>query len=118
MTLSLAQSHILVGDTVYGHLFMSDTVYHILTQNHLFLKFKIIDFYPLIMKDLLLHSINLAKNYTEITQEELDITLTYRKCILNKDTTWVKMGTDNFDVTMGSFRPNCKPSQYIHFKHT
>ena len=51
-----------------------------------------------------LHSINLARNYTDITKEELGIILACRKSVLTKnDTTWLKTGTDNFDITFGSF---------------
>ena len=54
--------------------------------------------------ELLLHSIDWSKNYTDITQEVLDIILACKKSVLiNNDTTWVKTGNDNFDVTMGSF---------------
>ena len=48
--------------------------------------------------------INLSKNYTDITQEELDIISACRKSVLiYDDTTWEKMTTNNFDVTMGLF---------------
>ena len=53
---------------------------------------------------MLLQSINLAGNYTDITQEELDIILTCRKSVLfYNNTAWEKTTTNNFDVTMGSF---------------
>ena len=72
-------------------------------RNINFLQFLIIDFYPSITKELLLHSINSAKNYTDITQGELDIILAFRKSVLiNNDTTWVRTETDDLDVTMGS----------------
>ena len=68
-----------------------------------FIQFDIIDFYPSKMKELLLQSINLARNYTDITEEELDIILAYRKSVLvYNNTTWEKKATDNFDITMGS----------------
>ena len=73
-------------------------------KNTTFKKFDIIDFHPSKTKELLLHSINLAKNFTVITQEELHIILTRRKSIhINNNSTSVKTGTDDFDVTMGSF---------------
>ena len=69
-----------------------------------FIQFDIIDFYPSITKEFLLLSINLARNYIDITQEEYDIILTCRKSVLvYNTTTWEKKTTDNFDVTMGSF---------------
>ena len=53
---------------------------------------------------MLLLSINLNRNYTDITQEELDIILTCRKSVLvYYNTTWEKKTTDNFDITMESF---------------
>ena len=64
------------------------------------IQFDIIDFYPSITKELLLLSINLARNYTDITQEELAC----RKSVLvYNTTTWEKKTTNNFDITMGSF---------------
>ena len=51
-----------------------------------------------------LNSINLAKNYTDKTEEELDIILACRKSVLINDAfTWVKTGTESFAVTMESF---------------
>ena len=53
---------------------------------------------------MLLHRFNLAKNYTDITQDELDIILTYKESVqIDNDNSWVKAEADNFDVTMGSF---------------
>ena len=46
------------------------------------IQFDIIDFYPSIKKELLLQSINLAWNYTDITKAELDIILACRKSLL------------------------------------
>ena len=63
-----------------------------------------IDFYPSITKKLPLQSINLARDYTDITQEELDIILACGKSILvYNNITWEKKTTENFDVTTGSF---------------
>ena len=70
-----------------------------------FIQFDIIDFYPSISKELLLlHSLNIVWNYTDINENEYEIILTCRKSILiNNNNTWVKNHVDNFDVTMGSF---------------
>ena len=69
-----------------------------------FIQFEIIDFYPFITKELLLQSVRLTGNYTDITQEELDIILTcWKSVLIYNNTTWEKMTTDNFDVTMESF---------------
>ena len=72
-------------------------------KNIAFIQFDIIDFYPFLTKELLLQSINLAKNYTNITQEELDILACKKSVLINNYTTWEKMTTNNFEVTMGSF---------------
>ena len=62
-------------------------------------QFDIIDFYPLITKSTLINSINYAREYVEITEEQYDIILAYRKTVLkNNGSTWVKSGSDNFDV--------------------
>ena len=69
-----------------------------------FLQFDIIDFPLSITKELLLLSINVARNYTDITKEELNIILACRKSeLVYNNTTWQKKTTDNFDVTMGLF---------------
>ena len=55
-------------------------------------------------KELLLRSIKLTWNYTDITQEELDIILACGKyALFYNDITWEKTTTDNFNVTLGSF---------------
>ena len=70
----------------------------------IFIQFDIIDFYPSIIKELLLQRIRLARNYTDITQEELDIILSCRKSVLfYNNITWEKTTIDNFDFTIGSF---------------
>ena len=47
-----------------------------------FIQFVIIDVYPSLTKELLLQSINLARNHTDIIKEELYIILAYRKSVL------------------------------------
>ena len=60
------------------------------------------DFYPSISKEVLIDSINYAKNYVEITNEQYQIILAYRKTVLkNNDSAWIKTGLNNFDVPMG-----------------
>ena len=52
----------------------------------------------------MLQSINWPWNYTDITKEELDIIIAYRKSVLvYNNNTWQKKTTDNFDVAMGLF---------------
>ena len=67
-----------------------------------FMQFDIMDFYPSITKNTLIDSINYARKYLEITEEQYDIILACRKTVLkNNRSTWVKSGSDNFDVPMG-----------------
>ena len=68
-----------------------------------FIQFDIIDFYPTISKKVLIDSINYAKNYVEITDEQYQIILTCRKTVLkNNESTGIKTGLHNFDVPMGA----------------
>ena len=67
-----------------------------------FIQFDIIHFYPSITKNILIDSINYARKYIDITNEQYEIILACRKTVLkNNDSTWVKNGLDNFDVPMG-----------------
>ena len=66
------------------------------------MQFDIIDFYPSITKNTLIDSINCNRKYEEITEEQYDIILACRKTVLkNNRSTWVKSGSDNFDVPIG-----------------
>ena len=57
-----------------------------------FIQFDIIDFYPSITKNILIDSINYARKYIDITNEQYKIILACRKTVLkNNDSTWVKM---------------------------
>ena len=68
------------------------------------MQFDIIDFYPSITKNTLIDSINYARKYVDITIEQYEIILASRKTVLkNNGSTWVKSGSDNFDVPMGSY---------------
>ena len=68
------------------------------------MQFDIIDFYPSITKNILIDSINYARKYVEITEEQYDIILACRKTVLkNNRSTWVKSGSDNFDVPTGGY---------------
>ena len=67
-----------------------------------FIQFVIIEFYPSITRELLLKSLNHAREYTDIT-EEVEIILACRKSVLSDNRrTWVKSHVDNFDVIMGA----------------
>ena len=63
-----------------------------------------IEFYPSITKELLLKSLNHAKEYTDITDEEIEFFQACRKSILSDNRrTWVKSQVDNFDVPIGAY---------------
>ena len=67
-----------------------------------FTQFDIIDFYPSIIKNILIDCINYAQKYVDITNEQYEIILACRKTVIkNNESTWVKSGLDNFDVPMG-----------------
>ena len=71
-----------------------------------FIQFDIIDFYPSITKNILIDSINYARKYIDLTNEQYEIILACRKTVIkNNDSTWVKNGLDNFDVPMGGMIP-------------
>lgn len=72
---------------------------------HTFVQFDIVDFYPSISKDLFHKAIEYARNFTNISSDELDILLHCKRSFLfGKNSTWVKKnGDQDFDVTMGSY---------------
>lgn len=67
-----------------------------------FIQFDIFDFYP-ISEELLINSLNFAKGYTEITDNDLDIILASRSILTYNDATWVKKNNGSFDVPMRAF---------------
>ena len=70
----------------------------------IFTQFDIIDFYPSITKNTLIDSINYARKYVEITEEQYKIILACRKTVLTNDRSmWVKTDSQNFDVPMGGY---------------
>ena len=73
-------------------------------RNKSFIKYDIEAFYPNITKSLLLDSINFARQYTNVDDNEIEIILHSCKTILFYDkSVWVKKNnTDNFDIPMGS----------------
>ena len=85
-----------------------------------FVQFDIIEFYPSITKELLLKSLNHAREYTDITDEEVEITLACRKSVqFNNHRTWVKSHIDNFDVPMGGLQLSSGSwhSRDLHRRH-
>ena len=69
-----------------------------------FIQFDIMEFYPSITKELLVRSLNHAREYTDITEEEIEIILASRKSVLSDSRrSWVKSHVDNFDIPMGAY---------------
>ena len=73
--------------------------------NCTFLQFDIEEFYPSISKELVLKSIDYAKQFTTVTPNDVDIMMHVRKSLLfANEKVWIKSSGDpSFDVTMGSF---------------
>ena len=74
------------------------------TRRTSFINFDIVDFYPSITENLLTKAINHARQYTNITNNEIDIIMhAKRTLVFNNGAPWHKKDNDNgFDVTMGS----------------
>ena len=71
-------------------------------QQHSFLCFDIVEFYPSISQDLLNRALDSASAYDSITQDERNITIHAKNSILvHKQHTWQKKGDTTFDVTDG-----------------
>ena len=69
-----------------------------------FVQFDIIEFYSSITKELLVRSLNHAREYTDIMEEEVEIILASRKSVLSDSRrSWVKCHVDNFDLPMGVY---------------
>ena len=70
-----------------------------------FIQLDIVEFYPSILENILDTAINFAKQYTDISDENLRIIKHCRKSLLyNNHEPWKKKETDScFDVTMGSY---------------
>ena len=74
-------------------------------QKHSFASFDINSFYPSIRESLVSKAISFAKNYTTISDKDIDIIMHCRKSLLfDNETAWTKKNHSSmFDVTMGSF---------------
>ena len=70
-----------------------------------FVVFDIVEYYPSITEQLLTSAIEFAKQYSNISQQEVDMVLHARRSLLfDGQNTWVKRSSGGaFDVTMGSF---------------
>ena len=63
-----------------------------------------LEFYPSISRELLLKSLNHARENTDITDEEIEIIVAFKKSIqADNRRTWLKSCVDNFDVPMGAY---------------
>ena len=74
-------------------------------DQHTFIVFDVVDFYPSISPELLNKALNFASTYETITLKEIEIILHTKKSILYKsDEYWGKKSAANlFDVTMGCY---------------
>ncbi|XP_015755266.1 PREDICTED: uncharacterized protein LOC107334820 [Acropora digitifera] len=73
-------------------------------DQHTFAVFDIENFYPSITEKLLTDSIIFAKQYTGITDRDIDIIMHSRKSLLfDSNSAWINKNNSSFDVTMGSY---------------
>ena len=69
-----------------------------------FLQFDIESFYPSITKELVNQAINFAQQFTQITENDINIIMHARKTFLfSSNEAWVKNNSEDFDVPMGGF---------------
>ena len=70
-------------------------------RNKKFVKLDVQSFYPSIRKELLMNALDLARQYCNIEENEIEIILACRKSLLfHKNITWQKI--DQFDVAQGA----------------
>ena len=74
-------------------------------SQYTFLIFDIVDFYPSISEAILKLSLDYARQFTTISDEDIEIIMHSRKTLLfSNNEPWVKRGTSPmFDVAMGSY---------------
>ena len=72
-------------------------------QQHSFICFDIVEFYPSINQDLLNRALNFASAYDNITSDERNIIHAKNAILVHKQHTWQKKGDTTFHVTMGSY---------------
>ena len=73
-------------------------------QQHSFISFDIVEFYPFISQNLLLKALNFGSTYDIISQDEKHIIMHAKNSFLfHKQQPWQKKGASPFDVTMGSY---------------
>ena len=73
-------------------------------QQHNFICFDIVEFYPSISQKLLNKALDFASAYDDITNDGRDIIIHAKNSLLShKQVSWQKKGPTTFDVTMGSY---------------
>ena len=74
-------------------------------NKHSFIKFDIIDFYPGISSKTLVKALNLANNYCEISENEIEtVTHCCKSILIYNNSIQTKKNTDDgFDLPQGSF---------------
>ena len=89
----------IISDVIYWFTNIPDL------QKHSFTSFDINSFYPSITESFVSKAISFAKNYTTISDKDIDIIMHCRKSLLfDNETAWTKKNHSSmFDVTMGSF---------------
>lgn len=73
-------------------------------DNCTFMQFDIIDYYPSISKDLFTLALEFAQEYSNISDNEMDIILKCRNSVLvcNEEQSTKKTSSDNLDISIGS----------------
>ena len=73
--------------------------------NHSFIKFDVINFYP---SKTLIEALNLAKNYFEISENEIQPVTNCKSILIYNNSLWTKKNIDDgFDVRQESFHEVC-----------
>lgn len=73
-------------------------------RNAKFITFDVVEFYQSITEKLLKRALEFAKDFTPISDDEIEIIIHAKRSVLfNSNSVWIKKGSEEFDVTMGSF---------------
>ena len=74
-------------------------------NNHSFISFNVVDFYPSITENLLIEALNFASKYDNITDEEKALIIQAKQSLLfNDNEAWCKKSSiTQFDVTIGRY---------------
>ena len=69
-----------------------------------FIQFDVDAFYPSINKNRLIQALMRAKQFIDISDQEIEIIMQSKKSVIFKEgTPWTKKGNENFDVALGAF---------------